>query len=99
MSDMKFYSIRRRNGWKTADELDRAAAESSRVGNEEMPDKVRWIRSYVVDEGDGTIGTVCFYEATGPDAIREHAERAGLPVNEIAEVGTTVVVRTDPQAA
>lgn len=68
MSDMKFYSIRRRNGWKTTDELDRAAAESSRVGNQEMPDKVRWIRSYVVDEGDGTIGTVCFYEATGPDA-------------------------------
>ena len=99
MSDMKFYSIRRRNGWKNADELDRAAAESSRVGNEEMSDKVRWIRSYVVDEGDGSIGTVCFYEATGPDAIREHAERAGLPVHEIAEVGTTVVVRTDPQAA
>ena len=72
---------------------------STSVGNEEMPDKVRWIRSYVVAEDDGTLGTVCLYEATGPEAIREHADRVGMPADEIVEVGDTVVVRADPQAA
>ena len=99
MSAMKFYSIRRRNGWKNADELAKAAGVSARVGNEEMPDRVRWIRSYVVAEDDGTLGTVCLYEATGPEAIREHADRVGMPADEIVEVGDTVVVRADPQAA
>ena len=99
MSDMQLYSIRRRSGWKNADELTKAAGVSARVGNEEMPDKVRWIRSYVVAEDDGSLGTVCLYEATDPDAIREHAARVGMPADEIVEVGDTVVIRADPQAA
>lgn len=99
MSDMKLYSIRRRNGWKTMDDLAKAGAVSARIGNEDMPDKVRWIRSYAVHEDDGTIGTVCLYEATGPDAIREHADCVGMPATEITEVVETVVVRADPRAA
>ena len=39
--------------------LEEAAARSTRVGNEDMPDEVRWIRSYVLGEGDGSVGTVC----------------------------------------
>ena len=38
-----------------------------------MPDEVRWIRSYVLEEGGGSVGTVCIYQATGEDAIRRHA--------------------------
>jgi hypothetical protein len=93
---MKLYAIRRRHGWESAAELQAAVARSRRIADDEMPEDVRWIRSYVVDEGDGTLGTVCIYEATSPEAIRAHASRAGLPVDEITEVADTVLVRPDP---
>jgi hypothetical protein len=96
---MQLYAILRRNGWSSADELQEAAARSTRVGNEEMPDDVRWIRSYVLDEGAGSVGTICIYEGTSPDAIREHASRAGLPADEVIAVADTVVVRPDPTPA
>ncbi len=93
---MDLYVIRRRNGWKSPEELQAAAARSKQVGDEEMPSEVRWIRSYVVDEGDGVLGTVCIYEAVSPEAIRTHAQRAGLPADEISPVLDTVLVRPDP---
>jgi hypothetical protein len=96
---MKLYAILRRSGWRSGAELEEAAARSTRVGNEEMPDEVRWIRSYVLDEGAGSVGTVCLYEATSPEAIRKHASLADLPVDEIIAVDDTVVVREDPQPA
>lgn len=52
----------------------------------DMPD-VRWIRSYVSDV-DGKI--YCEYDAPSAEAIREHARRAGLPVDRIAEVALEV---------
>jgi sporulation protein YlmC with PRC-barrel domain len=61
-----------------------------------MADQVRWIRSYVVQEADGTLGTVCVYQATNADAIREHAKRVGMPANEITGVADTVIIRKDP---
>ena len=96
---MQLYAIMRRNGWRSAEELQEAAARSTRVGDEDMPDEVRWIRSYVLDEADGTVGTVCIYEATSPEAIRRHAELADLPADEIIPVADTVVVRPDPEPA
>ena len=96
---MELYAILRRSGWKSGSELEAAAARSTKVGNEEMPDDVRWIRSYVLDEGGGSVGTVCIYEATSPEAIRKHASRADLPVDEIIRVADTVVVRADPELA
>lgn len=94
---MNTYVIRRRNYWKTAEELEATAARSMKVGNEEMPDMVRWIRSYVVREEDGKLGTVCIYQAISPAAIRAHAARVGMPADEIIPVERTVVVRDDPQ--
>ena len=96
---MKTYAIRRRNAWRSADELETAASRSAKVGNEDMPDRVRWIRSYVVEEDDGTLGTVCIYQATDPEAIREHAARVGMPADDISAIGRTVIVRDDPVAA
>ncbi len=96
---MQQYAILRRNGWRSGAELEEAAARSTRVGDEEMPEDIRWIRSYVLGEGEGAVGTVCIYEASSPDAIRAHAERADLPVDEIIEVVDTVVVRPDPEPA
>ena len=63
-----------------------------------MLNDVRWIRSYVMNEGDA-LGTVCIYQATSEDAIREHASRALLPVDEIIEIADTVIVRPDPEPA
>jgi hypothetical protein len=96
---MKLYAILRRDGWRSPEDLEAAAGRSRQVADEEMSDDVRWIRSYVLEEGAGSIGTVCIYEASSPEAIREHAQRAGLPVNEIIPVADTVVVRNDPQPA
>ena len=96
---MDLYVILRRSGWSSGAELEQAAARSTKVGDEEMSDDVRWIRSYVLDEGAGTVGTVCIYEASSPEAIREHASRADLPVDEIIRVADTVLVRPDPQPA
>jgi hypothetical protein len=94
---MDTYVIRRPSAWADLPELEVAGAKSARIGNEEMPDKVRWIRSYVVRESDGRIGTFCIYEAEDGEAIREHARRVGMPGNEFYEVLDTVVVRADPE--
>jgi hypothetical protein len=96
---MQQFAILRRNGWRSAGDLEEAAARSSQVGDEEMPEDIRWIRSYVLDEGGGMVGTVCIYEASSPEAIREHASRADLPVDEIVPIADTVIVRPDPQPA
>jgi len=64
-----------------------------------MSDDIRWIRSYVLAEDTGNLGTVCIYEASSPEAIRDHAERADLPVTEIIAIADTVVVRPDPVVA
>jgi len=96
---MDTYVILRRGAWSSADELDTAAGRSKKVGEEEMPDDVRWIRSYVLNEPDGRLGSVCIYQAISPEAIREHASRADLAVDEIIAVADTVIVRADPQGA
>jgi hypothetical protein len=93
------YVILRRSGWRSPEDLGEAAARSSKVGDEEMSDQVRWIRSYVLAEEGGSVGTVCIYQATSPEAIREHASRAVLPVDEIIPVADTVLVRPDPEPA
>jgi hypothetical protein len=93
---MDLYVIRRPSAWATIDELKAAGAKSAKVGNEEMADKVRWIRSYVVKEPDGRIGTLCIYQARDPEAIREHACRVGMPGDQIFPVLDTIVVRDDP---
>ena len=96
---MNTYAILRRNGWRTPEDLEAAAVRSKHVGDEQMPDDVRWIRSYVLVEEDGSLGTVCIYQATDPEAVRRHAGTADLPVDEVRPVADTVIVRPDPKAA
>jgi hypothetical protein len=95
---MQLYGIRRRSWWKTPEELETAAGRSKEVGDEEGSG-VRWIRSYVLVEGDGTLGTYCIYEAESPEAIRAHAEKAGFGADEINAVADTVIIRPDPVEA
>jgi hypothetical protein len=95
---MQLYAIRRRNGWKDGPALEAAAAKSTEEGDK-MSSDIRWIRSYVVTEEDGSLGTVCIYESSSPEKIREHATRVGMPADEISVVADTVIVRPDPVAA
>ena len=96
---MELYVIRRPSGWDTGKELEAAAARSSQVGDEEMSSDIRWIRSYVVQETDGTLGTFCIYQGSSEEKIREHAQRADLPATDVFPVVDVVVVRPDPVAA
>jgi hypothetical protein len=95
-ANMNLYVIRRPSAWASLKELEAAGAKSARIGNEEMSDRVRWIRSYAVNEPDGRIGTFCIYEARDTASIQEHARRVGMPGDEFYPVATTVVVRADP---
>jgi thiamine biosynthesis protein ThiC len=96
---MNLYAILRRSGWRSPADLEKAAERSRQVGDGEMSDDIRWIRSYVLEEGGGSVGTVCIYQASSPEAIREHAKKADLPVDEIIAIADTVLVRPDPEAA
>jgi hypothetical protein len=85
---MAVYVILRRGGWRTADELHEALKRSS-AESEWL--SVGRLRSYVLAEVDGSLGTVCVYDAPTPEAVRLHAYRAGIPVDEIVAVADIVV--------
>ena len=93
---MKTYAIRRRQAWGSPGEVEQVAARSKQVADDEFPADIRWIRSYVIAEEDGTLGSVCIYQAVSPEGIRKHAHRVGMPADEIWTVGDTVVIRPDP---
>ena len=90
------YSIRRRSAWANAEELGKIGAKSAKIGDDEMPDRIRWIRSYVIKEPDGRLSTICIYQAASPEAIREHARRVGMPADEIFPIADTAIIRPDP---
>ena len=95
-AEMQLYAIRRKNAWGSPMEVEQVAARSKQVADDEFPADVRWIRSYVIAEEDGTLGSVCIYQAVSPEAIRKHAHRVGMPADEIWKVAETVVIRPDP---
>ena len=95
---MDLYGIIRRNGWASGEDLEEAAGRSSEEGDKDGSG-VRWIRSYVLAEESGEVGTFCVYEADTPEAIRAHAKAADLPVDEIVPIADTVIVRADPAPA
>jgi uncharacterized protein DUF4242 len=94
-SIVELYGILRRNGWATGADLEAAAARSTEEGDKDGSG-VRWIRSYVLAEESGELGTFCVYEADSPESIRAHAQSAGLPVDEVVPIADTVIVRPDP---
>jgi hypothetical protein len=93
--DMNLYGILRRNGWASPEDLEAAAARSTTEGDK-PGSGVRWIRSYVLSEESGGLGTFCVYEGDSPEAIRAHAAAADLPADEIIPIADTVIVRPDP---
>jgi hypothetical protein len=95
---MNLYVILRRNGWATPEDLEQAAARSAAEGDKEGSG-VRWIRSYVISETSGELGTVCIYEAESPEALRKHAAAVPMSADEVIPVLDTVIVRPDPVPA
>jgi hypothetical protein len=82
---MPRYIIERSVPGLSRDELMAAGRRSAAV-LAGMPD-IRWIRSYVSD-AEGKI--YCEYDAPSADAIRDHARRAGLPVDHVAEIALEI---------
>ena len=92
---MNLYAILRRDGFTDGPTFERAAERSTAAGND-MSDDISWVRTYVLGEESGAVGTVCIYQASSEEAIRTHAAAADLPISEIIPIIDTVVVRPDP---
>jgi hypothetical protein len=82
---MPRYIIERTVPALSREDLDAAGRRSVAV-LADMPE-VRWIRSYV-SAVEGKI--YCEYDAPSPEAIREHARRAGMPVDRISLVALEI---------
>lgn len=91
--------IRRRTAWQSPEELEATAKRSKDVAESDFPQDIAWIRSYVIDEEGGTLGTVCIYQASDEEAVRKHADKVDMPADEIRPILDTVIVRPDPQEA
>lgn len=82
---MPRYIIERTTGTLTREEIEASGRKSNAVLNGMQG--VVWIRSYVSD-AEGKI--YCEYDAPDEESIREHARRAGLPVDRISEVSLEI---------
>jgi hypothetical protein len=90
--------IRRRAFCRSLAELERSAVLSRRVADDEMAGELSWLRTDAVTEADGTLGTVCLYQAVDADTLRRHAARVGMPADEVVPVLGCVVYRQEPPA-
>lgn len=48
---------------------------------------IQWIRSNITADGKHSF---CEFEAPSAEACREHAKRAGLPVDEVIPIGAQI---------
>ncbi|PSQ11685.1 DUF4242 domain-containing protein [Halobacteriales archaeon QS_5_70_15] len=74
----------------TREDLDAAAGASGEALSalREEGVGIRWVDSEVLTDDDGRVtGTFCHYRAESEDAVREHADRAGLPATRIDRRG------------
>jgi hypothetical protein len=60
--------------------------EAVRVKSAEVCDElgITWIKSHLTSDGKLSF---CEYEAANEEAVREHARRAGIPVDDIIQLG------------
>ena len=74
-------------------ELEQAGERSGEVLAELREEGVgiRWVESEVLmNEESQVTGTFCHYRAEDEEAVREHADRAGLPATRIDRRGHTL---------
>lgn len=67
-------------GSLTADEVHTVGAKSNEVLADMAP-RAQWVTSYVTSDK-----VYCVYIAEDEDALREHADRVGVPASAINEV-------------
>ena len=76
------------------EETFRAGAEAAMDVLQNLTEEgvgISWRKSHVRTEADGAVvGTMCQYQAEDEAALREHADRAGLPVTRIDRHGKTL---------
>ena len=89
---MPLFLVPRTRAYLSEEELA-AAADCLPAVAAAMPDDLRWIRSYVVAEEDGTFSAYCLYEADDPEAVRRHSEALLLPTDAIKPI----VATSDPE--
>lgn len=82
---MARYIIERSVESMTPEERHAVGKRSAEVADE--MEGVVWVRSYI-SEAEGKL--YCEYEAPSPEAVREHAQRAGIPVDHISEIAMEV---------
>jgi hypothetical protein len=78
---MPLYTIRRMVPGAQQDDVDAASLRAIFCAYEYSG--LKWIRSFW-DQAKQEL--LCVYEATSPDQIREHSNRARLPCDEVTEV-------------
>ena len=93
---VNLYIVPRTRCWLSEEEVA-AAADCVPAVNETLRDHIRWIRSYVVNEDDGTFSAYCVYEATSPEMLRRHADSLMLPTDAIKPIAATIVNAPDPE--
>jgi uncharacterized protein DUF4242 len=79
---MNTYAIRREQPWQSPAEIEAAAERSRQIAAAEFPGEIRWIRSYLLQDG-AALETVSVYQATHSEVVRRHAERVGIPAAEV----------------
>lgn len=94
---MPLYLVPRTRAWLSAEEV--AAVAGCVPAVNDTLDGVRWIRSYIVAEEDGTFSGYCVYEADDPDVLRRHADALMLPTDAIKPVVATLIQAPDPEPA
>lgn len=85
---MPQYLIERHFGPVTPEQLDEGGSTSKRVAAEKFPEIV-WEHSHAVETPEGLV-TYCVYQAPDEQYVRDHAEAAGLPCDNISVIAATV---------
>jgi hypothetical protein len=74
----------------TAEEAKQEALEASQGAIAELSEEdieVEWVRTDVLEDPEGeTDCAYCHYRAPSEEAIKEHSDRAGLPVTELTRL-------------
>jgi hypothetical protein len=89
------YLVPRTRAWLSAEEV--AAAAECLPAVDDMIDGIRWIRSYIVAEEDGTFSAYCVYETDDPEKLRQQGDAMMLPTDAIKPVVRTTVAAPDPE--
>ena len=79
---MTRYVVSRTRAWLSEEELA-AFVECAPSIREPFEAHVRWLRSDILREADGTLSALCVYEATSPEWIIKLSEAAMLPTDSI----------------